>query len=72
MVLGDVAGAKDSLTTALKMDEGADVLYMLGVIAESEKQYRWALSLFTDALQKSPGFREAQAGRDRARLLAKK
>jgi Flp pilus assembly protein TadD len=72
MVLGDVAGAKDSLTTALKMDEGADVLYMLGVIAESEKQYRWALSLFTDALEKSPGFREAQAGKDRTRLLAKK
>ncbi len=72
MALGDVQGAKESLTTALKMDEGADTLYMLAVIAESEKQHRWALNLYQDALEKSPGFREAQAGRDRTRLLVKK
>ncbi|HUT27949.1 MAG TPA: tetratricopeptide repeat protein [Methanomassiliicoccales archaeon] len=72
MALGNTKGAKESLTSALKMDEGADVLFMLGVIAESEKDYRWALTLFQDALDLSPGFREAQAGRDRARLLSKK
>jgi tetratricopeptide (TPR) repeat protein len=72
MALGDAAGAKESLTSALKLDEGPDVLYMLGVIAEGEGQYRWALSLFQDALGQSPGFREAQAGRDRTKLLAKK
>ena len=72
MALGDAAGAKESLTSALKLDEGPDVLYMLGVIAEGEGQYRWALSLFQDALEQSPGFREAQAGRDRTKLLSKK
>ncbi|OPX63696.1 MAG: tetratricopeptide repeat protein [Methanomassiliicoccales archaeon PtaB.Bin134] len=71
MALGDTEGAKQSLTSALKMEESADVLYMLGVIAEGEKQYRWAHSLYQDALDKAPGFREAQAGRDRTKVLAK-
>ena len=71
MALGDTEGAKQSLTSALKMEESADVLYMLGVIAEGEKQYRWAHSLYQDALEKAPGFREAQAGRDRTKVLAK-
>lgn len=72
MAVGDVEGAKTSLTSALKMEESADALYMLGMIAEGEKDYRWALSLFQDALSKSPGFREAQAGVDRTKVLAKK
>lgn len=72
MALGDVAGAKESLTTALKMEESADALYMLGAIAEGEKQYRWALSLYQDALEKEPGFREARTGRDRTKALATK
>jgi len=72
MALGDTDGAKESLTSALKMDESADVLYMLAVIAETEGQHKWALSLYQDALDKAPGFREAQAGKDRAKMLAKK
>lgn len=72
MALGDTASAKESLTSALKMEESADVLYMLAVIAEGEKQYRWALSLYQDALAKSPGFREAQTGADRTKVLARK
>jgi len=72
MALGDTAAAKDSLTSALKMEESADVLYMLAVIAEGEGQYRWALSLYQDALAKSPGFREAQTGADRTKVLAKR
>lgn len=72
MALGETDSAKDSLTSALKMEESADVLYMLAVIAEGEKQYRWALSLYLDALAKSPGFREAQTGADRTKVLAKK
>ncbi|MCX6651228.1 MAG: tetratricopeptide repeat protein [Methanomassiliicoccales archaeon] len=72
MALGDPTGAKESLTTALKLEESADVLYMLGVIAEGENEFRWALSLYQDALAQSPGFREAQAGRDRTKLLSKK
>jgi len=72
MALGDAASAKDSLTSALKMEESADVLYMLAVIAEGEGQYKWALSLYQDALAKSSGFREAQTGADRTKVLAKK
>ncbi|KAF5052509.1 Lipopolysaccharide assembly protein B [anaerobic digester metagenome] len=72
MALGDSASAKESLTSALKMEESADVLYMLAVIAESEKQYKWALSLYQDSLAKAPGFREAQTGADRTKVLAKK
>ncbi|OPX61575.1 MAG: tetratricopeptide repeat protein [Methanomassiliicoccales archaeon PtaB.Bin215] len=72
MALGDTSSAKESLTSALKMEESADVLYMLAVIAESEKQFKWALSLYQDALTKSPGFREAQTGVDRTKVLAKK
>ncbi len=72
MALGDSASAKESLTSALKMEESADVLYMLAVIAEGERQYRWAFSLYQDALAKAPGFREAQAGADRTKVLAKK
>ncbi|MDD1771900.1 MAG: tetratricopeptide repeat protein [Methanomassiliicoccales archaeon] len=72
MVMGDVEAAKGCLTSALKIEEEADVLYMLGVIAEGEKQYRWAFSLYQDALERSPGFREAQGGLDRTRVPAKK
>jgi len=72
MALGDTVTAKESLTSALKMEESADVLYMLAVIAEGEGEYRWALSLYQDALAKGPGFREAQAGVDRTKVLAKK
>ena len=72
MVMGDMEGAKECLTSALKIEEEADVLYMLGVIAEGEKQYRWAFSLYQDALEKCPGFREAQGGLDRTRVPAKK
>jgi len=72
MALGDTAAAKESLTSALKMEESADVLYMLAVIAEGEGQYKWALSLYQDALAKSPGFREAQTGADRTKVLAKR
>jgi len=72
MALGDTASAKGSLTSALKMEESADVLYMLGVIAEGEEQYKWALSLYQDALAKSPGFREAQTGIDRTKVLSRK
>ncbi|MHC1679860.1 MAG: tetratricopeptide repeat protein [Methanomassiliicoccales archaeon] len=72
MALGDTAAAKDSLTSALKMEESADVMYMLAVIAEGEGQFKWALSLYQDALAKSPGFREAQTGADRTKVLARK
>jgi len=72
MALGDTVSAKDSLTSALKMEESADVLYMLAVIAEGEGDYKWALSLYKDALTKSPEFREAQTGVDRTKVLAKK
>ncbi|NLX46874.1 MAG: tetratricopeptide repeat protein [Euryarchaeota archaeon] len=71
MALGDTDSAKMSLTSALKMEESADVLYMLAVIAEGEKDHKWALSLYQDALKKCPGFREAQAGADRMKVLAK-
>ena len=72
MAMGDTGSAKDSLTSALKMEESADALYMLGFIAEGEGEHKWALSLYQDALEKSPGFREAQAGCDRTKLLARK
>ncbi|MHC1710289.1 MAG: tetratricopeptide repeat protein [Methanomassiliicoccales archaeon] len=72
MALGDTASAKGSLTSALKMEESADVLYMLAVIAEGEGQFKWALSLYQDALAKSPGFREAQTGADRTKILSRK
>ena len=72
MAVGDISGAKESLTTALRMEESADALYMLGAIAEGEQQYRWALGLYQDALERCPGFREAQSGRDRLKTLAKR
>jgi tetratricopeptide (TPR) repeat protein len=69
LVLADIEGAKMSLTTAMKLEETPDVLFALALIAEKEGDLRWAVRLYDDALAKAPGYRQAQANRDRALIL---
>jgi tetratricopeptide (TPR) repeat protein len=69
LILADIEGAKVSLTSAMKLEETPDVLFALALIAEKEDDLRWAIRLYEDALAKAPGFRMAQANRDRALIM---
>jgi len=69
LIQADIDGAKMSLTTAMKLEETPDVLFALALIAEKEGDLRWAVRLYDDALAKAPGYRQAQANRDRALIM---
>jgi tetratricopeptide (TPR) repeat protein len=71
MAIGEVAGAKQSLTSALQLEETPEVLYMLGVIAEKEGDLRWASSLYEDAIALKPDFRDALFNLQRVKLQLK-
>ena len=71
MALGDIASAKAALTSALKLEESAEVLYMLAVIAEREGEMKWALKLYDDVLAMRPDFKDAEFNRQRVKLFLK-
>jgi Tfp pilus assembly protein PilF len=71
MAIGDVANAKQSLTSALQLEETPEVLYMLAVIAEKEGELRWAASLYEDAVRLKPDFRDAELNLQRVKLQLK-
>jgi len=71
VALNDVEGAKGSLTSALKLEESPEVLFMLAVIAEREGDMKWALSLYEDALALKPDFKDAVFNRQRVKLFLK-
>jgi tetratricopeptide (TPR) repeat protein len=71
MAIGEVASAKQSLTSALQQEETPEVLYMLAVIAEKEGDLRWAASLYEDAVRLKPDFRDAVFNLQRVKLQLK-
>ncbi len=71
MAIGEVAGAKQSLTSALQLEETPEVLFMLAVIAEKEGDLRWAASLYSDAIALKPDFRDAVFNLQRVKLQLK-
>jgi tetratricopeptide (TPR) repeat protein len=71
MALGNVEAAKQTLTSALKLEESAEVLYMLAVIAEKEGDMRWAAQLYEDALAIQPEFKDALFSLQRVKLHLK-
>jgi tetratricopeptide (TPR) repeat protein len=71
MAIGELAGAKQSLTSALQLEETPEVLFMLAVIAEKEGDLRWAASLYADAIALKPDFRDAMFNLQRVKLQLK-
>lgn len=71
MAMANIEGAKDALTSALQLEEGPEVLFMLAVIAEREGESRWALKLYEDAIAYKPDFRDAIFNMQRVKLQLK-
>ncbi|OPY34513.1 MAG: lipoprotein NlpI [Methanomassiliicoccales archaeon PtaU1.Bin124] len=71
MALNEIDAAKDALTSALKLEESAEVLFMLAVIAEREGDMKWALKLYDDTLALKPDFKDAVFNRQRVKLFLK-
>ena len=71
VMLGDIAGAKLSLTSALKYEETAEIDFALGMIAEKEGDLKWALKLYDSAIELVPNFKDAIFNRQRVRLFLK-
>ena len=67
----DLEGANASFESALQLEEGAEALNGLGIVAERRKENARALELYESALKKSPEFRDAQYNRARVRMLLK-
>ncbi|QLH75025.1 MAG: tetratricopeptide repeat protein [Methanomassiliicoccales archaeon] len=71
LALGDIEGAKASLTSALKLEESPEVLFMLAVIAEREGDLKWAARLYEDAIAIKPDFKDAMFNLQRIKLQLK-
>ena len=71
IMVGDIAGAKLSLTSALQCEETAEIDFALGLIAEKEGDHKWALKLYESAIELSPNFKDAIFNKQRVRLFLK-
>jgi tetratricopeptide (TPR) repeat protein len=71
IMTGDIAGAKLSLTSALKYEETAEIDFALGLIAEKEGDMKWALKLYDGAIELYPNFKDAIFNRQRVKLFLK-
>jgi tetratricopeptide (TPR) repeat protein len=71
IMVGDIAGAELSLTSALKYEETAEIDFALGLIAEKEGDMRWALKLYESAIELHPNFKDAIFNKQRVRLFLK-
>ena len=71
IMVGDIAGAKLSLTSALKYEETAEIDFALGLIAEKEGDMKWALKLYDSAIELYPNFKDAIFNRQRVKLFLK-
>jgi tetratricopeptide (TPR) repeat protein len=71
IMVGDIAAAKLSLTSALKYEETAELDFALGLIAEKEGDMKWALKLYDSAIELSPNFKDAIFNRQRVKLFLK-
>lgn len=68
----DLDGAYESASLALRLEESAEALNLLGIIAERKKEIARALEMYDAALRLAPVFRDAQANRERAKDLLKR
>ncbi len=68
----DLDGADESASLALRMEESAEALNLLGLVAERRKENARALEMYEAALRLGPVFRDAQANRERVRELLKR
>jgi tetratricopeptide (TPR) repeat protein len=71
IMVGDITGAKLSLTSALKYEETAEIDFALGLIAEKEGEMKWALKLYDSAIEMVPNFKDAIFNRQRVKLFLK-
>ena len=71
IMVGDIVGAKLSLTSALKYEETAEIDFALGLIAEKEGDMKWALKLYESAIDLYPNFKDAIFNKQRVRLFLK-
>ncbi|HEY3420227.1 MAG TPA: tetratricopeptide repeat protein [Methanomassiliicoccales archaeon] len=71
IMIGDIAGAKLSLTSALKYEETAEIDFALALIAEKEGDMKWALKLYDSAIELVPNFKDAIFNRQRVKLFLK-
>jgi lipoprotein NlpI len=56
----------------LRLEESAEALNLLGIIAERRKENARALELYDAAMRLAPVFRDAQLNRERVRALLKR
>ncbi len=68
----DLDGAYESASLALRLEESAEALNLLGIIAERRKENARALEMYEAALRLAPVFRDAQTNRERVRELLKR
>ena len=68
----DLDGAYESASLALRLEESAEALNLLGIIAERRNENARAMELYDAALRLAPVFRDAQANRQRVRELLKR
>jgi tetratricopeptide (TPR) repeat protein len=68
----DLDGAEESASLAMRLEESAEALNLLGIIAERRKENARALEMYDAALRLAPVFRDAQANRERVRELLKR
>lgn len=71
IMVGDIEGAKLSLTSALQYEETAEIDFALGLIAEKEGEMKWALKLYESAIELVPNFKDAIFNRQRVKLFLK-
>jgi len=71
IMVGDIDGAKLSLTSALKYEETAEIDFALALIAEKEGEMKWALKLYDSAIELFPNFKDAIFNRQRVKLFLK-
>jgi tetratricopeptide (TPR) repeat protein len=71
IMVGDIVGAKLSLTSALKYEETAEIDFALGLIAEKEGDMKWALKLYESAIELFPNFKDAIFNKQRVKLFLK-
>ncbi len=71
IMVGDIEGAKLSLTSALQYEETAEIDFALGLIAEKEGDMKWALKLYESAIELVPNFKDAIFNRQRVKLFLK-
>ena len=67
----DLDMAQESFSAALQLDQGAEALNGLGIVAERKKENARALGLYEEALRKAPEYRDAQYNKARVKMLLK-